>query len=177
MLVPMVTRSRWLRIPTLAASLLWLAACSSPEPPRASPTAVDRIFLCLGFRPDSAELDARCQQILYALVELWAGNGGRIEEDCPNPPSFRSPPRFEDFSGPSARIEVSGHADRAEQARGTACAVAGARADAARRFLMLQCIPAGAIGVASRGAERPLVPTRPNTPEAQNRRVEINRFR
>ena len=73
---------------------------------------------------------------------------------------------------PSARVELAGHTDRSGSA--WANRAAGLRrAQTIREELEKRGVPRNAMGVASFGEERPLVPTEDGVREVQNRRVEI----
>lgn len=73
---------------------------------------------------------------------------------------------------PSAQLQLDGHADRSGSPW-TNRAGARKRAEAVRAELEKRGVPRNAIGVASFGEERPLVPTEDGVREVQNRRVEI----
>lgn len=134
---------------------------------------VTRTFVCTNFDPNSAELGARCQQILNEAAEYWVAHQGTLRADCPNPPVARWHGTRPDFSGPDAHIAILGHADTAEAARGSANSISAARAEAVRRFLMLLCIPEAALRSRSGGTARPMVPTGPNVSQPLNRYAEV----
>ncbi len=78
----------------------------------------------------------------------------------------------------TTRVEVDGYTDSSAAhpgPRGAAYnqALSIRRAQAVRSELVRDGVPAGTIGVQGYGESHPLVPTAPNTREAQNRRVEI----
>ncbi|HZY54093.1 MAG TPA: OmpA family protein [Reyranella sp.] len=77
--------------------------------------------------------------------------------------------QFVRVCGPSGfDAVVHGHTDTAESSD----ALAQARGDAVRDRMIALGFPATRISVVSHGAKSLLVPTAPNTPEPQNRRVE-----
>ena len=78
----------------------------------------------------------------------------------------------------TTRLEVDGYTDSSAAlpgARGEAYnqALSLRRAQAVQTELLRDGVPAAAIDIHGYGENRPLVPTAPNTREAQNRRVEI----
>lgn len=120
--------------------------------PQAS--ASSRTFLCL-FETDSAELSPRCEQVIRDYAFWWGQNGG-----CGQTPT-------------RSRTEIEGHADAEEDARGVADQISAARAQAVSAFLHRLCMSADTIVERYSGARRPMAPAEPNTPERQNRRVDI----
>ncbi|MBX3650354.1 MAG: OmpA family protein [Burkholderiales bacterium] len=74
---------------------------------------------------------------------------------------------------PAAEIEVIGHTDRVGAVEYND-KLSLQRAERVRADFLKRGVPEGAVSVAGRGEREPLVATPDETPEARNRRVEIN---
>lgn len=70
------------------------------------------------------------------------------------------------------QLLLAGHTDRVGPERGNS-ALSKARAEAVRRYLVAAGVPETLIASAARGEREGLVATPDNTPEPQNRRVEL----
>lgn len=128
-------------------AVLALAIAAGARPAWASKT-----YLCF-FDRDSAEMVARCQQVVLEFLEFL---------------EFLE--AWKAYPWPGWQIDVFGHADRAEP---DAMAMGARRAEAIAAFLRLNGVPAEAIRVIDLGTRRPLVPRADTLPESQNRRAEL----
>ena len=100
------------------------------------------------FAPGSAELTPEAEAAIAKAVAWFEGGGG------------------------TGNIDLLAHTDTAEGATGPAD-LSSRRGEAVRRRLIALGVPEARIELRTFGSTAQLVPTPPDTPEAQNRRVEI----
>jgi outer membrane protein OmpA-like peptidoglycan-associated protein len=74
---------------------------------------------------------------------------------------------------PGAKLRIVGHSDRSGPAASNR-RTSLQRAEAVRAYLAQRGIAAGAMSIAGRGEEQPIIPTEDGVREPQNRRVEIS---
>ncbi len=152
-----------MRVAKLALLPLLFATCVVAQPRPAQ--ALSRTFMCF-YSSGEALPTARCQQQVQTIVDDWLRLGG--PSTCADRPTL-----VPSAGRPPSRIEVEGHADSAEEARGIADRVARQRAEAIAALLRANCVPADKIVVLSKGASANLVPSDPGEDEPQNRRAPI----